>query len=227
MEFEEMMFLLHLLRENDLFVDAGANVGVYSLLASGLAKARSIAFEPVPKTFEKLKAHVALNKLSDRIECINKGLGEHEGTLCFSSGESDCLNHVLTTPSNADTSCVEVPVTTLDQTVHSAPTLIKMDIEGYEWFALRGADSLLKNPLVEALILEFNEHSKRYGITQLQLEELLASYGFHPYSYDPFRRTLSAGTLSSGGNTLLIKDVSKIHERVKSSPSYSIFGQMI
>src|SRR6185437_5282689 len=50
-EFEEMMFLLHLLRPADLFADVGANVGSYTILASAVAGAGSISFEPLPATF--------------------------------------------------------------------------------------------------------------------------------------------------------------------------------
>lgn len=53
-EFEDMAFAIHLLREDDTFVDVGANLGSYSLLASGVTKANSIAFEPVPTTYNRL-----------------------------------------------------------------------------------------------------------------------------------------------------------------------------
>ena len=45
-EFEDMAFLLHLLRPEDTFVDVGANIGSYTILAAGVCRARSIAFEP-------------------------------------------------------------------------------------------------------------------------------------------------------------------------------------
>ena len=50
-EFEDMMFLLHLLRPGDIFVDAGANIGSYTVLASAVVGAKSISFEPVPPLF--------------------------------------------------------------------------------------------------------------------------------------------------------------------------------
>ena len=46
MDPEDMSFVLHLLREDDLFGDIGANVGVYTVLASGVRRARSVAVEP-------------------------------------------------------------------------------------------------------------------------------------------------------------------------------------
>ena len=53
-EFRDMAFASHLLRKGDLFVDIGANLGSYSLIASGVCGARSIAFEPVPCTYDRL-----------------------------------------------------------------------------------------------------------------------------------------------------------------------------
>jgi hypothetical protein len=50
-EFPDMGFLLHVLRGEDLFVDVGANVGSYTILACSVVGARGFAFEPVPSTY--------------------------------------------------------------------------------------------------------------------------------------------------------------------------------
>ena len=68
-EVNDMAFALHLLRQDEYFVDVGANVGSYSILASGGAKARVIAVEPIPATFVHLQRNVALNGLSDQVRC--------------------------------------------------------------------------------------------------------------------------------------------------------------
>ena len=54
-EFADMAFTLHFLRPDDLFLDVGANIGSYTLLASGVCKARTIAFEPDPETMALLR----------------------------------------------------------------------------------------------------------------------------------------------------------------------------
>jgi hypothetical protein len=50
-EFPEMGFVLHFLRDEDLFVDVGANVGSYTILACSAVGARGVAFEPIPSTY--------------------------------------------------------------------------------------------------------------------------------------------------------------------------------
>jgi hypothetical protein len=67
-EFDESMFMLHYLREEDIFLDIGANVGHYSLLASGIKNCQSISIEPVPNTFERLNQQVNLNKLEKKFQ---------------------------------------------------------------------------------------------------------------------------------------------------------------
>jgi hypothetical protein len=53
-EFVDMMLPLHFLREGDLFLDIGANVGSYTVLASGVCRAKTLAFEPDPGTSRHL-----------------------------------------------------------------------------------------------------------------------------------------------------------------------------
>lgn len=55
-EVRDMAFVLHLLRSGDHFLDVGANVGSYAILACGAAGARVTAVEPIPETFAHLVA---------------------------------------------------------------------------------------------------------------------------------------------------------------------------
>ena len=107
-EFEDMAFVLHFVREGDLFLDVGSNVGAYSILACGACGSRGIAFEPVPETFRRLQANLRMNDLADRVEARNQGVGDAPATLRFSAGEN-CTNHVLA-PGETAAASVEVPV---------------------------------------------------------------------------------------------------------------------
>lgn len=228
MDFEEMMFLLHFLREDDLFIDVGANAGVYSLLASKLAGARSMAFEPVPETYARLQEHVELNHLKEKIQCINQGVGEREGSLRFSTSDKDCLNHVMPADSQDDSPSIEVPVTTLDHVSQNAsPRMMKLDIEGYEWHALKGGSALLGSKELKAIIMEFNLHAERYQITPEQVETLLRDAGYNTYSYDPYRRSLKPVPFATNGNSLWIKDVDEVVPVLKEAATFSIYGQNI
>src|SRR6266404_8257887 len=60
-EFVEMALVLHLLRPQDLFLDIGANIGSYTILASKLCGAQTIAFEPEPRVARTLEQNIHAN----------------------------------------------------------------------------------------------------------------------------------------------------------------------
>lgn len=137
-EVAEMGFVLHLLRPGEHFLDIGANVGSYTVLAGGAVGARVTAVEPVPATFERLRRNVALNGMGEWTRCCQVGLSEQAGTLRFSR-DLDTVNHVLT--DTEDLPAIEVPVQPLDDLVgQDIPVLIKMDVEGHERAVLRGGE---------------------------------------------------------------------------------------
>jgi hypothetical protein len=64
-EFYDMMFLLHFLRSGDLFLDIGANIGAYTVLASGVCRSETWAFEPDPTSVAALRRNIELNLLHE------------------------------------------------------------------------------------------------------------------------------------------------------------------
>src|SRR5262249_13208614 len=75
-EFADMAFALHFLRAGDLFADGGANIGSYTVLASGVVGCRTVAFEPDPATAAALERNVSLNKIAERVELRISAVGE-------------------------------------------------------------------------------------------------------------------------------------------------------
>src|SRR5665647_306501 len=93
-EFADMAFVLHFLRSVDLFADVGANIGSYTILASGVVGCHAIAFEPDPDAAASLKRHIKLNKIENRVEVRATAVGERAGIVQFSTG-LDTMNHVV------------------------------------------------------------------------------------------------------------------------------------
>src|SRR5688500_8702904 len=107
-----MALVMHALRPGDLFVDVGANIGSYSILAAGVCGSHVIAVEPVPQTFRNLQDNVRLNDLQDFIATKNVALGASAGTVRFSS-DRDTANHAIADGSDDDNSIL-VPQEELD-----------------------------------------------------------------------------------------------------------------
>jgi len=153
-EVHEMAFVLHLLRPAEHFVDVGANIGSYTVLAGGAVKARVTAVEPIPATFAHLQRNVALNDMNDRVRCCQVGLSDKPGALRFSSG-LDTVNHVLA--EGEDLPGVDVPVTRLDDLIgQDVPVLMKIDVEGFEGAVLRGSEDIIRR-FKPVLFIELND----------------------------------------------------------------------
>jgi FkbM family methyltransferase len=228
-EFEDMAFVLHVLRQTDLFVDIGANVGAYTVLASGVAGSASIAFEPVPDTFTHLLRNIAVNILADRVDARNVAVGHEDGTLRFTA-ELDTINHVATEHDTAG-QLVEVPVVKLDHALENRePTLIKIDVEGYEAQVLAGADETLNRASLLAVIMETNESGQRYGVDDRRLDEVIVGHGFERFSYEPFARVLRPAIVAqrtAGRNTLYVRDRDAVARRVCDAAPFSVHGRTV
>lgn len=225
-EFEDMAFVLHALRQNDVFVDIGANIGSYTILAGVAVGAKCITVEPIPATFKHLLDNVNLNDARDRIECFNIGIGSRAGNLLFSSSQ-DTTNHVLASQEEKDNS-INVPVKTLDSLLDGRhPRIIKIDVEGWETEVIAGADRTLSIDAPLAIILELG--GSRYGFNPEKLHSQLLHYGFETASYQPFdRKLVSLGDrMNMFRNTLYIKDIENFRESVRSAPEYQVMNLTI
>ena len=226
LDYEEMCFTLHLLKKDDLFVDIGANVGVYSVLASAVKKAKSIALEPVPSTFEFLNDNIRINAMEKTITALNIGAGSKEGVLSFVE-TMDCMNHVAT-EADSDKVKINVPVKRLDDILgHEIPLLMKIDVEGFECEVINGAEETLKDNKLKALIIEVNGSGARYGFDEKKLHEKLLSFGFKPYSYDPRQRRLIELATFREKNAFYLRDIPFIQKRLDTAEKVNVLGQSL
>ena len=210
-EFEEMAFLLHFLRPDDLFADVGANVGSYTVLAAATVGATVIAFEPGEEAFAWLKRNVELNGKTSRVDARCEAVGAKPGIVSFTSG-LDTVNRI--DPNGS----ASVPITTLDAACIRTPSLIKIDVEGFEADVLRGSSRLLNDPVCQAIIMELNDDVAT---------PLLKNFGFTCCSYDPFGRRITQRADASTGNGIFIRDIKQAQQRLRDAPAFSIRGRMI
>jgi len=223
-EFEDMAFILHCLRDGDLFVDIGANIGSYTVLVGGAVGAKCISIEPLPQTYEHLVDNIHLNGMTERVQAMNIGIGESEGVLKFTA-DRDTVNHVVSDNEANYADCTEVSVQTLDSVLEGAePTVIKIDVEGFEANVIKGAGSVLSNDSLLAVLMELNGSGDRYGFDEMKLHDTMLGYGFSPYAYCPFERKLVSlnGKNNDSGNTLYLRNIEEVIERVKNAPKYNI-----
>ncbi|HVO47240.1 MAG TPA: FkbM family methyltransferase [Steroidobacteraceae bacterium] len=226
-EFEDMAFVLHALRGDDLFVDVGANIGSYTVLAAGAVGCRCVSIEPVPVTYRRLQDNLALNSVLDRVDARNLAVGSCAGTVRFTA-DLDTVNHALAAGEAAD-SQITVPVDTLDAVMAGRlPAVIKIDVEGFETAVIEGASATLGSPSLRAVLLELNGSGDRYGYSDFSIHERMRSLGFAAMHYDPSHRRLSEiGNPASAGNTLYVRNAPDLQLRLTQAPRFPVLDTSI
>lgn len=145
------------------FVDGGANIGFYSLLAARQVGANGmvVAFEMMPDTAAILRRHISENgPLS--VDLMEKALSDRSG--CYVAASVKPGQHgqaSIVTNAGAERCVVQVETVTLDEALaHLGKIdLIKLDLEGAEYLALSGAEAVLRR--TACLIFESNEMDSR------------------------------------------------------------------
>ena len=141
-----------ILRPGDHFVDGGANIGYFTLMAAQAVgtSGRVDAFEPQPENRARLVEHLKRNDLSGRVNIHELALGELDSKIEIKFYEGDGVNHGCSSiyeRTNATViSATNVSMRRMDQVlVGTSPRLVKLDIEGAEYAAVLGMEGLLKN----------------------------------------------------------------------------------
>ncbi len=176
------LFIINkILNEGDLFVDVGANIGLIYLFASLIVgnTGRVIAFEPGRETMAILKQNIELNNIQN-IETSDCAVGSRRGHgKIYESSDMNRGGASLIKPSSQSVG-QEVTITTLSAFLKDEPrvALIKVDIEGYELEALRGAHEILAGEPSPMLIIECSElRDNLNGVGTGALYDYLMSLG--------------------------------------------------
>jgi FkbM family methyltransferase len=214
-EFADMAFVMHFLRPGDSFIDVGANVGSYTVLASAVCGAATLAVEPDPDSADHLRDNISLNGLAAKVTLLQAALGAYEGQAGFSIGRDTC-NHVA---NGLGPGSRKVRLTTLDTAAaNMKPRLIKMDVEGYESHVIAGAANTLAGRDLLAVLSESDDPS---------VCEPLRDRGFLPYTYDAFSRRLEPApkAVKTGvGNHLFVRDAAEVRQILMEAPRRVVVG---
>jgi FkbM family methyltransferase len=168
------------LPEGGVFVDVGANVGVFTVAAARRAGegGRVVAFEPNDRTRPFLTLNLQRHRVSRSVEVRTEAVGDAWGTRSFRSYENSPVSGFGSPPETFHPGRLleesTVRVTTLSDAVEGAVDMVKIDVEGFEAEVLSGAEALLARSPDAVLLLELNPASLRSaGRTPAQLLDAL------------------------------------------------------
>jgi len=123
------------LRQGDVVLDVGANVGNHTFYLAGIGQARVLAFEPNRHLADAICRSVALNHFQDRIQVNVVGVGEHSGAAAFDKEVPDNLGAQALILGEGPIEIVALDEQQVDRPVR----MIKSDVEGMELLVLKGA----------------------------------------------------------------------------------------
>ncbi|MEZ4937996.1 MAG: FkbM family methyltransferase [Crocinitomicaceae bacterium] len=182
----ELKVIQNILKEGDTFIDVGANIGLFSLVASrhvGIT-GKVISFEPFPENFNHLEKHLQLNQIKN-VQAENKAVGDEIGQIHLYHNPDDKNLGMVSTTASENSQKIDVELITLDHYFQQNPNpsiqMIKIDIEGHEYPALRGMQATLEKykPVLLVEIIEQEDQSNEQNILQF-----LSDLGYEKFFID-------------------------------------------
>ena len=176
-------FLSQLLSAGDVFYDIGANCGYFTLLAASKLQGGGavVAFEPNPIAREHLLTNLRINGFSS-VVVRPEALGAMTGSTLLYQYDEYTTGSTLQAESRDPIKQFDIEVRCLDETVIELglfPTIIKMDVEGWEGEVIQGAREVLSSPRPPILIAEVHEGvAVRGGSSTERWIRVLEDYGF-------------------------------------------------
>lgn len=176
------------LNPGETFVDVGANIGYFTLLASSLVERHGtvIAVEPSPRLFEALRETLALNRI-ENTRLVNMAALDRETRVALYRGTEYHSGLTTTREERGLELECEVAAAPLSKILQPeearSARLVKIDVEGAEWSAIQGALPLLRNGRSDLeVIVEIDpELLSLEGRKPRELIESFADHGFHAY----------------------------------------------
>lgn len=197
-EHETGHLIARTMRPGDSFVDIGANVGYFCLLAATLGRApagappsRILAIEPTPGNLRQLRANAALNGFDILVEPL--AVSSKAGETVFGSHGQDGGNGDIVVGKRVGDALSErefvVRTDTLDAILARSAIdrvkILKVDTEGHETEVFKGAQDLLSAGRVDFILCELNiPRLALYGSSQDELRGLLRRHGYECFLLD-------------------------------------------
>jgi FkbM family methyltransferase len=175
-------FMLRHLRPGSTFLDIGANIGYFSLLAAVTGGASAVSFEPQRPIAQLLLKSAAQNGVSERVRVEQLALSNAPGTARMTSCPGNTGHSRLAGAGDGDVEPYPVPVATLDDWLRENPSgkvsVCKIDTEGAELRVLEGMRQLLDRD-GPAIVVEVIEGSLAgFGASGTEVVDLLGRHGY-------------------------------------------------
>jgi len=225
-EQDETIFVRRFLENGDIFLDIGANIGLFSLIASHYVgdKGKIYTFEPATETYRRLCENVEMNAFNN-ILTFQIGLSDKEEELLFNTSQTgyDAWNSFTKLEVLKDSQSILVKTKTLDSFLNqlniSDVNFVKLDVEGWEMNVLKGSKELLLSEKAPVLMVEFTEENAfAAGYYCGEIYDFVKQFGYNWYRYDSKQNTLiyeEKRLHYPYDNLFAIKDINNVVKRIQ------------
>jgi len=138
----------HEIRKGDIVLDVGANIGMFTRTALARGASLVVAIEPAPQTLNAFRRNLEKEIQAGRVVVFPKGAWDHDTELDLSVHVTNQAANSLVLPREVPGPAVRVSLTTIDKIVAELKLprvdFIKMDIEGAEKPAIKGAQNTIR-----------------------------------------------------------------------------------
>ena len=212
----ELGFMMHFLRKDDFFVDIGANIGTYSLLAAGVSEAFVLSFEPDDARREFFKDQVTVNALAPLIFIDGRVVSTKEETLIFS--EQSVSRNIYV---EAGVPRIAVSMDSLE--LEKTPIMVKIDAKAYDLEVIQGMKELLDHEELKVILCDFSEDIEP-EVKNL-VREIILSKGFRICRYDLRKRSLEEHPDLDCKLMLFVRDKEFVEQRLMLAKSFTWFNK--
>jgi len=237
-EWKERQFLKSFLRPGDVFVDLGANIGLFTLIAARQVGSTGhvYAFEPCRETYERLLTNVRLNRLAN-VSVHQLALSDRVGQydMKVSLDGYDAWNSLAQPIAGGSFTVKTVNAVTWDEfsrqnKLVGRVTTMKIDVEGWESRVLLGGCETLSRMDAPVLQVEFTELAARSaGSSCPNLYHMLEDLGYQMFTYDAKYRKLIADPLRAEYpyvNLIAAKRPEQVSTRLDRGPTLQLYGEL-
>jgi FkbM family methyltransferase len=187
----------NLLQSNTIFIDIGANIGYYTLIAASKIKDGQIySFEPVKSNYKLLTKNIKINNINN-VKAFQKAISNRNGKIKIFIDGTNLGNHSLAKNNVIDkTESTEVETIRLDsffnnlEEIIEEDFLIKIDTQGAEGLIVEGAHNLLLNKNIKILMEFWPKGLRNTHTDPLELLNKLQGYGFNLQLLDEKTKSL-------------------------------------
>lgn len=200
---------------DDIYVDIGANIGIYTIFAAAVRGVRTYAFEPEAQNFAALNRNIIYNNLHEKVTAFPIALSDEysvnklyltqpiAGGSCHTFGSSTDF-HLKERKQGYTQGSVACALDQLvNEGVIQVPNHIKIDVDGLEHLVLEGAQNTLLDPSLKSVLVEINTGLKEHQDVITKMQEL----GFRYEQKQVEVAVRTDGPFEGVGNFIFLRDV--------------------